>query len=98
MKAESLPREDAGKRPLDGTVALVSGGSRGAGRLLGARLAGAGAAVGLIARSSPDLAAAVSEISRAGGIAAAACADITDRQAANAAVSELRDRLGRPTS
>jgi NAD(P)-dependent dehydrogenase (short-subunit alcohol dehydrogenase family) len=75
-------------------VALVSGASRGVGRLLSTRLARAGAAVGLIARSSPDLAAAVSEISRSGGMAAAACADITDRQAATAAVSELRDRLG----
>jgi NAD(P)-dependent dehydrogenase (short-subunit alcohol dehydrogenase family) len=42
----------------------------------------------------PDLAAAVSEISRAGGTAAAACADITDERAAAAAVSELHDRFG----
>jgi len=86
--------EDVGGRPLDGMVALVSGGSRGVGRLLGGRLARAGAAVGLIARSSPDLADAVSEIARIGGVAAAACADITDEQAAAAAVGELRDRLG----
>ncbi len=86
--------EDAGERPLDGTVALVSGGSRGFGRLLGARLAGAGAAVGLIARSPGELAAAVGEISRAGGIAAAAVADVTDERATAAAVTELRERLG----
>jgi len=86
--------EDAGDRPLDGTVALVSGGGRGVGRLLGARLADAGAAVGLIARSPDELAAAVSEISRAGGIAAAAVADVTDERATAAAVSELRERLG----
>ena len=85
---------DAGGRPLDGMVALVSGGGRGVGRLLGARLAGAGAAVGLIARSADDLAATVGEIRRAGGIAAAATADVTDQRAAAAAVAELRGRLG----
>jgi NAD(P)-dependent dehydrogenase (short-subunit alcohol dehydrogenase family) len=90
----SAPGEDAGRRPLDGMVALVSGGSRGVGRLLSGRLAQAGAAVGLIARSAPDLAAAVSEIRRAGGMAAVACADITDEQAVAAAVNKLRGRLG----
>ena len=69
---------DAGGRPLDGMVALVSGGGRGVGRLLGARLAGAGAAVGLIARSAAERAAA----------------DVADHRAAAAAVSELRHQLG----
>jgi NAD(P)-dependent dehydrogenase (short-subunit alcohol dehydrogenase family) len=85
---------DVGNRPLDGMVALVSGGGRGVGRLLGARLAAAGAAVGLIARSADELAAAAGEINRAGGIAAAAAADVTDKRAAAAAVTELRERLG----
>jgi NAD(P)-dependent dehydrogenase (short-subunit alcohol dehydrogenase family) len=75
-------------------VALVSGGGRGVGRLLGARLAGAGAAVGLIARSADELAAAAGEINRAGGTAAAAVADVADHRAAAAAVSELRHQLG----
>ena len=85
---------DIGQRPLDGMVALVSGGGRGVGRLLGARLAGAGAAVGLIARSADELAATVGEIHRAGGIAAATVADVTDQRATAAAVTELRRRLG----
>ena len=85
---------DVGGRPLDGMVALVSGGGRGVGRLLGARLAGAGAAVGLIARSADELAAADGEINRAGGTAAAAVADVADHRAAAAAVSELRHNLG----
>jgi NAD(P)-dependent dehydrogenase (short-subunit alcohol dehydrogenase family) len=85
---------DAGGRPLDGMVALVSGGGRGIGRLLGARLAGAGAAVGLIARSADELAAAAGDIHRAGGTAAAAVADVTDQAATAAAVAELRGRLG----
>jgi NAD(P)-dependent dehydrogenase (short-subunit alcohol dehydrogenase family) len=75
-------------------VALVSGGGRGVGRLLGARLAGAGAAIGLIARSADELAAAAGEINRAGGTAAAAVADVADHRAAAAAVSELRHHLG----
>jgi NAD(P)-dependent dehydrogenase (short-subunit alcohol dehydrogenase family) len=75
-------------------VALVSGGGRGIGRLLSARLAGAGAAVGLIARSADELAATAGEIHRAGGIAAAAVADVTDQGATAAAVTELRRRLG----
>jgi NAD(P)-dependent dehydrogenase (short-subunit alcohol dehydrogenase family) len=85
---------DVGGRPLDGMVALVSGGGRGVGRLLGARLAGAGAAIGLIARSADELAAAAGEINRAGGTAAAAVADVADHRAAAAAVSELRHQLG----
>ena len=85
---------DAGGRPLAGMVALVSGGGRGVGRLLGARLADAGAAVGLIARSPDELATAVGEISRAGGIAAGAAADVSDKRAAAAAVAELRRQLG----
>jgi NAD(P)-dependent dehydrogenase (short-subunit alcohol dehydrogenase family) len=84
---------DAGGRPLDGMVALVTGGGRGIGRLLGARLAGAGAAVGLIARSADELGAAVGEIHRAGGTAAAV-ADVTDQRASAAAVTELRQKLG----
>jgi NAD(P)-dependent dehydrogenase (short-subunit alcohol dehydrogenase family) len=56
---------------LTGTVALLTGGSRGVGRLLAARLAQAGAVVGLVARSADELAAAVEEIKRAGGMAAA---------------------------
>jgi NAD(P)-dependent dehydrogenase (short-subunit alcohol dehydrogenase family) len=85
---------DVGGRPLDGMVALVSGGGRGVGRLLSSRLAGAGAAVGLIARSADQLAAATGEINRAGGTAAAAVADVADHRAAAAAVSELRHKLG----
>ena len=86
--------KSAGSRPLDGKVALVSGAGRGLGRLLSVRLADAGAAVGLIARSAGELAAVVGEINRAGGVAAAASADVTDKRATAAAAAELRQRLG----
>jgi NAD(P)-dependent dehydrogenase (short-subunit alcohol dehydrogenase family) len=87
-------RKGTGTRSLDGMVALVSGGGRGLGRQLSARLAEAGAAVGLIARSPGELAAAVGEINRAGGVASAVAADVTDIRAMAAAVAELRQRLG----
>jgi NAD(P)-dependent dehydrogenase (short-subunit alcohol dehydrogenase family) len=86
--------KSAGSRPLDGKVALVSGAGRGFGRLLSVRLADAGAAVGLIARSPGELAAVLGEISRAGGVAAAVSADVTDQRATAAAAAELRQRLG----
>src|SRR5437588_4360800 len=92
--AVASANKSAGSRPLDGKVALVSGAGRGLGRLLSVRLANAGAAVGLIARSPGELAAVVGEINRAGGVAAAVSADVTDQRATAAAAAELRQRLG----
>jgi acyl-CoA synthetase (AMP-forming)/AMP-acid ligase II/NAD(P)-dependent dehydrogenase (short-subunit alcohol dehydrogenase family) len=86
----------APRRDLTGTVVLVSGGGRGLGRLLAADLAKAGAAVGLLARTTAQLSATVTEIEQAGGQAAAATADVTDRQSLAAAVAELTGRLGQP--
>jgi NAD(P)-dependent dehydrogenase (short-subunit alcohol dehydrogenase family) len=79
---------------LSGTVALVTGGGRGIGRLLGQALAGAGAAVGLIARSAGELAESVRLITEAGGSAAAVTADASSPAAIEYALSELQDRLG----
>jgi NAD(P)-dependent dehydrogenase (short-subunit alcohol dehydrogenase family) len=86
---------DAGQAgDLAGTVVLMSGSGRGLGRLLAIALARAGASVGLLARSSGELAAVVGEIERAGGTAAAATADVTDRDVLRAAVKKLQGRLG----
>jgi NAD(P)-dependent dehydrogenase (short-subunit alcohol dehydrogenase family) len=79
---------------LAGSVALVTGGGRGIGRVLALALAGAGAAVGLIARSPDQLAESVQLIEAAGGFAAAASADLSDPQAAAIAVKTVRDELG----
>jgi NAD(P)-dependent dehydrogenase (short-subunit alcohol dehydrogenase family) len=79
---------------LTGSVILVSGGGRGLGRLLACTLARAGATVGLLARSADELADTVAQILAAGGVAAAATADVTDTRATQSAVAQLRELLG----
>jgi NAD(P)-dependent dehydrogenase (short-subunit alcohol dehydrogenase family) len=81
-------------RPLHGSVALVTGGGRGLGRVIATALAGAGAAVGVLGRSGGDLEETVRLIEESGGTAAAACADVTDERATARAVDALRRRLG----
>jgi NAD(P)-dependent dehydrogenase (short-subunit alcohol dehydrogenase family) len=87
-------RPDQRAAELYGTVALVTGGGRGIGRLLGRALASAGAAVGLIARSADELAESVRLITEAGGRSASAPADTSDPAAVEHAVGVLQDRLG----
>jgi NAD(P)-dependent dehydrogenase (short-subunit alcohol dehydrogenase family) len=79
---------------LAGSVALVTGGGRGVGRVLALALASAGAVVGLIARSPDQLAESVRLIEAAGGAAAAACADLSDPEAAATSMDKLRHELG----
>jgi NAD(P)-dependent dehydrogenase (short-subunit alcohol dehydrogenase family) len=89
--APGAARED---RPLHDSVALVTGGGRGLGRVLAEALAAAGAAVGVIGRSADDLAETVRLIEAAGGVAAGARADVTDEPATALVVGELRRELG----
>lgn len=79
---------------LHGTTAVVTGGGRGLGRVLAQGLAGAGAAVGLIARSTDQLAESVRIVEESGGVAVAATADVADPRAAAAAIAQLRHHLG----
>jgi NAD(P)-dependent dehydrogenase (short-subunit alcohol dehydrogenase family) len=80
--------------PLHESVALVTGGGRGIGRILAAALAEAGAAVALVARSGDELAETVDVVEAFGGTAAAAIADVTDPGQLAGAVACLRQQLG----
>jgi 3-oxoacyl-[acyl-carrier protein] reductase len=84
------------ERPLAGKVALVTGGSRRIGREIALRLARAGAAVAVNARTSRrEVDAVVAEITAAGGTAVPALADITDPQANATMVDAAVRALGR---
>lgn len=77
---------------LTGKVALVTGASSGIGRAMAGALAGAGAAVVLSARREVELAAARDELAAAGGRAAVAPADLSQR----AGLAVLAERASAP--
>jgi NAD(P)-dependent dehydrogenase (short-subunit alcohol dehydrogenase family) len=81
-------------RELAGSVAVVTGGGRGIGRLLALELAAAGAAVGVVSRSAGELEETVQWIARTGGLAAAAVADVSEPHAVGTAFDALREQLG----
>jgi 3-oxoacyl-[acyl-carrier protein] reductase len=80
---------------LRGRVALVTGASRGIGRVVAERLAAAGAAVAVNYRTGREGAdEAVAAIRQAGGRAEAIGFDVGDAAAVQAGVREATDRLG----
>ena len=82
-------------RNVQGTpVALVTGASSGIGRALAVQLGVAGYRLGLIARRRPELEATAASIVSSGGSAAAAVADVGDRNALRGAIESLIDQLG----
>jgi short-subunit dehydrogenase len=75
----------------DGSVALVTGASRGIGRAVARAAAAKGARVGLVARSEADLAQVLEEI---GGRGSFAVADVGEPEQVEAAVRRVEADLG----
>jgi NAD(P)-dependent dehydrogenase (short-subunit alcohol dehydrogenase family) len=81
--------------PMTGEVAVVTGASRGIGRLLAVHLAGRGAAVGAIARPSADLDSLRQEA--ASGQMLRLAADVTSPEEVSSAFGTVTELLGTPT-
>ena len=80
---------------LENQVVLITGGGRGIGRAIAGLFAGEGAAVFLTARTEAELAATAGEISRAGGRAQYAPADLALEADCRRVVAEARGKFGR---
>jgi NADP-dependent 3-hydroxy acid dehydrogenase YdfG len=95
-RRESKSATDAGHgRPLDGTVALVTGASSGIGEATALALAHQGAAVSLAARRTDRLDALTEEIRSREGVALAVVADVAEERQAVDAVERTVGELGR---
>lgn len=81
---------------LAGRTALVTGGSSGIGRAIARALAGAGAAVVIVARREAELKAAADEIGARGGRAGWVSGDLSTREGVKAAAEEAVGVFGEP--
>jgi NADP-dependent 3-hydroxy acid dehydrogenase YdfG len=80
---------------LQSKVCVVTGASSGIGEATARRLAGAGAAVALVARRGDRLEALAKEIEKDGGKALPIQSDITEEDQARAAIEKAQSELGR---
>jgi NAD(P)-dependent dehydrogenase (short-subunit alcohol dehydrogenase family) len=77
-------------------IAIVTGGASGIGRAIAERLAADGIAVAVADRNAEAASEAATAIVASGRPAIAVPVDVSDREAVDAAVAEVRERLGRP--
>jgi NAD(P)-dependent dehydrogenase (short-subunit alcohol dehydrogenase family) len=85
----------AGKKKLQGQVAIVSGASRGLGLALAGLLTRAGAAVVMAARSEEQLQREAQRLTKAGGRALAVPTDVTDVTQVETLVETALEKYGR---
>jgi NAD(P)-dependent dehydrogenase (short-subunit alcohol dehydrogenase family) len=90
-------RSRADRGPLEGEVAIVTGGGRGVGRAIAEELSVAGASVAVSARTRSEIEAVAAEIVARGGHAVAVTADVTDEGAVGRLLSAVGEELGPPT-
>ena len=83
------------QRPLNGQVALITGGGRGIGRAVAIAYAEAGATVCVTARTSSEIDQVVSEIEQSGGQAFAITCDVSDRSSVEAMIEQTIEKFGR---
>ena len=86
---------DASKASLNGQVAVITGGGRGIGAAIAAKLAGLGAVVVLCGRTRRPLESTADAISQAGGRAQALECDVTDIRSVETAAEHVDQTLGR---
>jgi 2-hydroxycyclohexanecarboxyl-CoA dehydrogenase len=80
-----------------GRVAIVTGGASGIGLAISERLAADGAAVAILDLNATAADEAASKISATGATAIGLDVDVTDRPGIEAGVTDVAERLGRPT-